>query len=358
MPRSHNRQRAILLGVTDEQYKELLEYKVLVRDLESGENSTYDLVEAQLQIQEFNKENSIVWEVKDRRFAVCYTTKFQYVTIAGNVPQWNTIPIKKATIPSQVDELMARTSAKNFLTCLDGSMKSAHKLVQKIKNAVMAVYAAAHETYVNVGTLDLEVGSLLDYINQEYETVIKMGVGTSEKKSIVQDEDLKADFFVDFKGEEIVTRAIDNANTQNISGKFDKEVQSRPLYCKNTHVPEMGTRFRPFWEKCKDKVPFYQYYKYEAPEVEADLYGELRLEALFQERSHDLLLHLKNRARRFLQKYDMRNYTRQEQKDVIAFSCAMAMTIDTVEEKCKSLIERNSNAMRQHAKFWRKTHFP
>lgn len=120
----------------------------------------------------------------------------------------------------------------------------------------------------------------------------------------------------------------------------------------------MGTRYRPLLEKTKDLVPLWKYYKYEAPTVEADLYAELQLEALFQERSYGLLLHLKQRARRYLQKYDMRLYTRYEQRDMIAYACAMAMTVDDVEERCLSLVKRNRPAMKQHAQYWSKLAHP
>lgn len=148
------------------------------------------------------------------------------------------------------------------------------------------------------------------------------------------------------------SRKIDNAKTENMGGEIDKEVQGLPLYVSNTEVPKMGYRFRPYWEKLKDLV--FPFSKYVHPEVETDLYNELVLEALFQKRSHQLLLHLKQKGIRFMQRFDKRLFTREELKDMIARASLCAMFVTPEEEKLVELLRRNQPAMRQHSKFWEK----
>lgn len=153
-------------------------------------------------------------------------------------------------------------------------------------------------------------------------------------------------------GDKKFERKIDNALTTNLGGRLDKEVQELPLYNPNPHLPTMGYGWRPLLENIKDKVFFWRSMPYEAPTVEADLYGELVLESMFQTRSHALLLHLKQKARKFMQRYDCRMFTRQTIARVIMNACTAAMFISEDEERSRNIIHRNRVAMREHAKYW------
>lgn len=154
------------------------------------------------------------------------------------------------------------------------------------------------------------------------------------------------------KGKDKFERKIDNANTENLGGELDKEVQSLPLFVSNEEKPLMGYRFRPYWEKFKDF--FLPFSKYDHPDVETDLYNELVLEALYQKRSHQLLLHLKQKGIRFMQRYDKRQFTREQLKTMIARASICAMFITPEEEKLVELFKRNRPAMKQHSEFWSK----
>nr|WKV33724.1 MAG: RNA-dependent RNA polymerase [Riboviria sp.] len=148
------------------------------------------------------------------------------------------------------------------------------------------------------------------------------------------------------------SRNIDNSKTFNVSGPSDKKVQELPSLVPNEYKPNMGYRFRPKWEQFKDSVPFLYWEKYEPLDVEADLYGVLRLEAVFQRRSHSLVLQLKQKAHRYLQQRDLRLYTRVQQYEMVTRAVTMAMLVDPLEERCVALIKRNTSAMTQHGKFW------
>lgn len=158
-------------------------------------------------------------------------------------------------------------------------------------------------------------------------------------------------------GERVISRKIDNANARHVSGEIDQEVQELPLYIQEPHTPQMGQRWRPVVERVSDRVPFCNtirgnYWKYKQVEVDADLLGELRLEAAFQVRSHALCIHLKQRARRHLQKFDLRAYTRLEVWRMVLNTVAAAMQVCEEESKAYEIIKRNYGLSKEYNKLF------
>lgn len=150
-----------------------------------------------------------------------------------------------------------------------------------------------------------------------------------------------------------VKRRMDNANSTNF-GEIDGELGKMPLLDDRETTARMGYHFRPMVEKVKDCFTLFS--KYEPPQVNPDLYYELALEALFLPRSHKLLIQLKQKARRWVQEYDMRKHTREQQYVMVAKAVTAAFFIHPQEELLVDLIKRNRAAMKQHEKFW-KTQF-
>lgn len=349
---SKTNRHSYLLGVTEASYKEILAGKIVLRDLSSGDTHSIDVLEGRDVIDQVNEFNSVVIEIKDRRFTTGKLDKFLIWTLAANVPCWTRMKIMKRN-RDLIDHLIDSLTFRQFMTYMEETCQGTKKVSEKlVTNLVQALENMASWT-----DLKKAIKTPIKAMVQEYENVIKMGQGTTAEYSKPQEESLEQEWFDDGNND-FCQRGIDNARTNNYSGSFDKEVCSKPLYKSNKHVAEMGTRYRPLVERTKDLVPFWKFYKYIAPEVEADLEAELRLEALFQERSHSLALHLKQRARRYLQKFDMRLFTREEQRQMIAYACSIAMTVDSVEEKCKSIVSRNKQAMKQSNKFWKKFQDP
>lgn len=175
---------------------------------------------------------------------------------------------------------------------------------------------------------------------------------TLPKDSPIETPELPASLLhTDFDdGDNVWNRKIDNANSGHVGGEFDREVQELPLFVNNVAYKSIGRRFRPTVEKLKDKVPFGKYlfgnyYDFEGMHVDADLLGELKLEAAFQVRSHALLLHLKQRARRHLQRFDMRCHTRMEIREMVVNAVTCAMIIDDTEAKAVELMWRTRKDM-------------
>lgn len=148
----------------------------------------------------------------------------------------------------------------------------------------------------------------------------------------------------------VLKRGLVNARTLK-QGDEDEEVQKLPVFVTDEIDAPMGYGYRPFVEK---KFKFYKRVKYKPLPVDNDLYYELALEALFQVRSHKLLLMLKSKAMRILNGYDCRRLTSEEKYYHVLNAAAMAYLVHPSERIAKNLIKRNIVAINSTSARYRK----
>lgn len=148
----------------------------------------------------------------------------------------------------------------------------------------------------------------------------------------------------------VLPRNLVNSRTVK-QGQQDEEIQKLPVFITDEIDAPMGYGYRPFIEK---KLKFWHRVKYEPLPVDVDLYYELALEALFQVRSHKLLLMLKSKAMRILNGYDCRRLTAEEKYYHVLNAAAMAYLVHPSERVAKNLIKRNMVAIKSTSRRYKK----
>lgn len=84
--------------------------------------------------------------------------------------------------------------------------------------------------------------------------------------------------------------------------------------------------------------------------TDEDLVAELQLDAAFQPRTPSLMIQLKNKARRFMARFDCSNYSKMEITNIILRAVAIAMCVPQEELKIEALL------LSRHERLLRRSH--